>query len=68
MGAGTYGLFQVSEHLCLMGGDSGSPYFSHGVAYGIHVTSPSGSSCGEWGKAEHALEAANVMGVRVLEN
>jgi hypothetical protein len=67
LGDGTADLFVASGGLCLMGGDSGSPYFSHGVAYGIHVTSPEGATC-EWGKAEQALEAADTMNVRVLEN
>lgn len=62
------GLFETTADLCLMGGDSGSPYFSYGVAYGIHSSSQDGSNCGEWGKAEHATEAENTMNVYILTN
>lgn len=64
----TDGLFEVSEDLCLRDGDSGGPYFSYGVAYGIHIGSPEGASCGEYGRAEHALEAASRMNVYILTN
>lgn len=65
-GSTTGGLFRVSEDLCLMSGDSGSPYFSFGVAYGTHIESQSGANCGEWGKAEHARESEDLMNVYIL--
>lgn len=57
----------TSNDLCVNGGDSGSPYFSHGVAYGIHVVNLKGGGCDIYGKAEHALEAASRMNVYILE-
>jgi hypothetical protein len=58
----------VSGNLCLRGGDSGSPYFAFHNAYGIHITSEEGANCGEWGKGDQALEAANYMNVYILQN
>lgn len=65
-GSGTADLF-IAAGICAMGGDSGGPYFSYGVAYGIHITSDPGANCNEVVWAEHVIEAADRMGVRVME-
>lgn len=66
-GAGTNCLIEVSsdDGMCSQDGDSGSPYFSHGVAYGIHITSP-GNGCLDYVKGEDADEAADKMNVYIL--
>jgi hypothetical protein len=64
--SGTNGLFKTDSALCSMGGDSGGPYFSYGVGYGIHIAgSPAGRSCGKVGYAEHLTEATSRMNVFV---
>lgn len=63
----TDGLFQVSN-LCTEPGDSGSPYFSYGVAYGIHIAGDGlvlPDPC-EYGMAEHIQEALTRMNVAIL--
>jgi len=66
-GGGTDGLFEVSN-LCTNGGDSGSPYFSYGVAYGIHSSGDGvgGTTGCEFGRAEHAREASSRMNVFII--
>lgn len=66
-GGGTGGLFEVNN-LCTEGGDSGSPYFSNHTAYGVHSAGDAvtGTSGCQFGRAEHATEAASRMNVIIL--
>ena len=60
----TDGLFRTKD-VCLVGGDSGSPAFSYGVAYGVQSASNMYVGCTKaW--SEQALEAQDQMNVNIL--
>lgn len=54
-----------SDLICTKTGDSGGPYFAWGVAYGIHINSPS-NDCADWVRGEHTFEAEDEMNVDIL--
>jgi len=71
MGEDTGDLFRVTG-ICSRGGDSGSPYFSFNVAYGIHVAGDGYNGTNPtlclWGAAEDDVEASGSMNVDIITN
>ena len=65
-GVTTAYLFKTDAKFCAGGGDSGSPVFSYGVAYGIEVASWTGANCNERIWAEQAVDVENWLNVDIV--